>query len=179
MFSLYKPEREIRDYDFIQERFLKHVWKKLKDYDYQTISGRTHRNLEYCTAEILNNLLIQYYMYIYNHNDYMKIKTKVKFDKIISLYSECFSYTETENYLFLLGQRMLRNLFSCECDLFNLYGLVDNITSGCNLKHLYLRDGFHNILKNNNIRINCKSDIKIFKTEIYNLYKVGYKNIED
>lgn len=176
LFLNYRPERYIRDQEFINSRFLLYVYPRTKSTDF---SKRGLKNLEYCFAEVLINILDKYNNFHNNKNVYMCLKLKVKFHKYLKLYSNCF-YKDNEIYLTLLGQRVIRNMCSCDLDLYNFYHFIYSILSKNNSIHYYFLQGIENYLHTDTELLTINHcDIKIDKNEIFNLYKYCFKNISD
>jgi hypothetical protein len=63
LFLNYKPERNIRDQEFINKRFLLYVYPRLKPFNNDYFSKRGFKNLEFCFAETLINILDEYNNY--------------------------------------------------------------------------------------------------------------------
>jgi hypothetical protein len=179
LFLNFKPEREIRDQDFINERFLLHVYPRINSFEDSNMSKRGFKNLEFCFAEILLNILNDYNTFQNAKNDFMCLKLRVKFNNFIRYYSKCFYKVDTEIYVMSLGQRLIRNMCCCNVDMFNLYHLIYKILSKNNLENIYFIQGLENYLHKNEIIFIDHSDIKIDKNEIFNLYKHCFKNISD
>jgi hypothetical protein len=178
LFLNYKPERDIRDQEFINSRFLIYVYPRLKPFDSDYFSKRGFKNLEFCFAEILLNILNEYNNYYKEKNDYMMVKLRVKFNNFIKKYNNCFYY-DKNIFSKSLGQRLIKNMCSCEVDMFNFYYFIDKILIRSSLENIYFFDGIEGYLhKNESLSINHE-DIKIDKNEIFNLYKHCFKNISD
>lgn len=177
LFLNYKPERMIRNQEFIDERFLSYVYPRIKNAKNDSISKRGLKNLEYCFAEILTNILSEYDIFQQNKNDFMCLKLQVKFNDFVKRYGKCFYENDKDIYLKLLGQRLIRNLCSCDIDLFNYYHNIYKITKKFNTDTSYLIEGLESYLHSNDLLSVNHNDIKIDKNEIFNLYKYCFKNI--
>jgi hypothetical protein len=177
LFLNYRPEREIRDQEFINERFLTHVYPRINYFEDADISKRCLKNLEFCFAEILLNILNDYNKYQKDKNDFMILKLRVKFNNFIDYYSKCFYLSDREIYLNSLGQRLIRNMCACDIDMFNLYHIIYKINNKLNLNNSYFIQGLEKYLHKNQLIFIEHSDIKIDKNEIFNLYKHCFKNI--
>jgi hypothetical protein len=179
LFLNYKPERNIRDQEFINKRFLLYVYPRLKPFNNDYFSKRGFKNLEFCFAETLVNILNEYNNYSLEKNEYMMLKLKTKFNKFIDKYGSCFYILDKEIFLKSLGQRLIRNMCSCEIDLFNFYHIIYKIINRNSLNNMYFMDGLESYLHNNEIYFVKHHDVKIDKNEIFNLYKHCFKNISD
>lgn len=177
LFLNYKPERMIRNQEFIDERFLCYVYPRIKNIENDSISKRGLKNLEYCFAEILINILNEYEIFHQNKNDFMCLKLQIKFNDFIKSYAKCFYENDRDIYLKLLGQRLIRNLCSCDIDLFKYYHNIYKITKRFNTDVSYLIEGLETYLHSNEMLTINHNDIKIDKNEIFNLYKYCFKNI--
>ena len=177
LFLNYRPERDIRDQEFINERFLMYVYPRIKFFENTDISKRGFKNLEFCFAEILLNILNDYNKYQNEKNEFMTVKLKIKFNILVEYYSRCFYSNDREVFLMSLGQRLIRNICVCNVDMFNLYHIVYKIVNSVNLNNSYLLQGLENYLHKNELIFIEPTDIKIDKNEIFNLYKHCFKNI--
>jgi hypothetical protein len=174
LFLNYRPEREIRDQEFINERFLMYVYPRIKFFESTDFSKRGFKNLEFCFTEILLNILNDYNKYQNEKNEFMTVKLKTKFNILVEYYSKCFYSNDKEVFLMSLGQRLIRNMCVCNVDMFNLYHVVYKIV---NVNNSYLLQGLENYLHKNELMFIEPTDIKIDKNEIFNLYKYCFKNI--
>jgi hypothetical protein len=177
LFLNYRPEREIKDQEFINERFLMYVYPRIKFFEETDFSKRGFKNLEFCFAEILLNILNDYNKYQIEKNHFMIVRLKIKFNTLIEYYSRCFYSSDKEVFLMSLGQRLIRNMCSCNVDMFNLYHIFYKIVNNINLNNSYLLQGLENYLHKNELIFIEPTDIKIDKNEIFNLYKHCFKNI--
>lgn len=178
LFLNYKPERDIRNKEFIIDRFLTIVYPRLAPFNDDFVSKRCFKNLEFCMAELLVNILNTYDSYHFLKNDYMCLKMKTKFEKYLDCYTKCFDSDE-DIYLRLLGQRMIRNMCHTELDMFNLYNFLRKILNKRNETHIYFLNGVENFVDNNEILDIHHLDIRVNKTQIFNLYKYCFKNISE
>ena len=178
LFLNYKPEREIRNKEFIIDRFLTMVYPRLIPFNDDFVSKRCFKNLEFCVAEILVNILNAYDNYNYLKNDYMCLKMKTKFDKFLDYYAKCFDCDE-DIYFRLLGQRVIRNMCRTELDMFNLYNFLGKILNKKKVSHLYFSIGVENFIDKNELLDIHHLDIRVNKVEIFNLYKYCFKNISE
>jgi hypothetical protein len=179
LFLNYKPERMIKDQDIINERFLLYVYPRIKFLENPDVSKRGFKNLEFCFAEILLNILSDYNQFQNEKNDFMTLRLKIKFNKFIEYYGKCFYEDDKDIYLMSLGQRLIRNMCSCDIDMFNLYHLIYKILNRNSINNSYLLQGLENYLHKNELIFIEHSDIKINKNEIFNLYKYCFKNISN
>jgi hypothetical protein len=179
LFLNYRPEREIRDQEFINERFLLYVYPIIKFFENTDISKRVFKNIEFCYAEILLNILNDYNKYQNEKNHFMTLKLKIRFNNLIEYYSKCFYSSDKEVFLMSLGQRLIRNMCSCDIDMFNFYHIIYKILNMINLNNIYFIQGLENYLHKNELIFIDHNDIKIDKNEIFNLYKHCFKNISE
>lgn len=179
LFLNYRPERDIRNQEFINERFLLYVYPRIKFLENSNVSKRGFKNLEFCFAEILLNILNEYNQFQNEKNDFMTLRLKIKFNNFINYYSKCFYEDDREIYLKSLGQRLVRNMCSCDIDIFNFYHFIYKILNRSSIDSSYFLEGLENYLHKNEIMFIEHNDIKIDKNEIFNLYKRCFKNISE
>lgn len=179
LFLNYRPEREIREQEFINQRFLKHVYPRIHSLEDSDFSKRGFKNIEYCFAEILLSVLNDYNNYQIEKNDFMCLRLKIKFNNFIKFYKKCFYNSDRDIYLTSLGQRLIRNMCSCDIDIFNLYHLIYKLLNRNDIDNSYFIEGLENYLHKNELVFIDHSDIKIIKNEIFNLYKHCFKNISE
>jgi hypothetical protein len=177
LFLNYRPEREIRNQEFINERFLMYVYPRIKFFEETDISKRGFKNLEFCFAEMLLYILNNYNKFQNEKNDFMTVRLKIKFNILLENYTRCFYLTDKEIFIMSLGQRLIRNMCVCNVDMFNLYHIIYKILNNVNLNNSYFIQGLENYLHKNEIVFIDHNDIKIDKNEIFNLYKHCFKNI--
>jgi hypothetical protein len=166
LFLNYRPEREIRDQEFINERFLLYVYPRIKFFENTDISKRGFKNLEFCFAEILLNILNDYNKYQNEKNEFMAVKLKIKFNVLVEYYSRCFYSNDREVFLMSLGQRLIRNMCVCNVDMFNLYHIIYKINNKLNLDNSYFIQGLEKYLHKNQLIFIEHSDIKMNKNVI-------------
>jgi len=176
LFLNYKPQRHIYNEEFITKRFLLYVYPRLKPFNVDYFSKRGFKNLEFCFTETLLNILNEYIYFNNQKNDYMLVKLNSKFNKFIKIYLNCFIENE-EIILTSLGQRIIKNLKSCELDLFNFYHFLYKNLNMNYLENIYIINGIESYLHKNEVVFINDYDIKINKNEIFNLYKYCFKNI--
>jgi hypothetical protein len=79
------------------------------------------------------------------------VKIKVKFNKFVHTYSNCFYNVDKETFLMSLGQRLVRNMCSCEVDMYNFYHHIYKILNRNNLNNMYFIQGIEDYLHKNEL----------------------------
>jgi hypothetical protein len=183
LFLHYKPQRKYFDEIYILNLFYSKVMFKtlcrFGDSDkIVKINRKMYRNLEFCSAEMIINLLIDYMVYESKKNHKYMVITKVKFAKFIESYSKMFDIEEVDDYMFFLGERVIMNLLSIEGDIFNAYQALQKVIDKINLNQLSFSQGVKSLIEKNRLVYNNYSEIKISKNEIYNFYKQELKKVD-
>jgi hypothetical protein len=183
LFLHYKPQRNYFEEEYILNLFYSKVMFKtlsrFGDFDQIVkINRKMYRNLEFCSAEMLINLLITYMYYEKEKNYKYMVITKSKFCNFIESYSKMFDVQEVDDYMFFLGERVIINLLSIEGDIFNAYQTLQKLIDKVNLNQLSFHQGIKSLIEKNKLVYNNYSEIKIDKNEIYNFYKQELKKID-
>lgn len=183
LFLHYKPQRNYFNEEYILNLFYSQVmFKTLSRFGDSDkivkINRKMYRNLEFCSAEMLINLLIDYMFYESEKNHKYMVITKAKFANFIESYAKMFDILEVDDYMFFLGERVIMNLLSIEGDIFNAYQALQKLVDKINLNQLSFSQGVKSLIEKNRLVYNNYSDIKIGKNEIYNFYKQELKKVD-
>lgn len=183
LFLHYKPQRNYFEEEYILNLFYSKVmFKTLSRFgdsdNIVKINRKMYRNLEFCSAEMLINLLITYMYYEKEKNYKYMVITKNKFSNFIESYSKMFDAQEVDDYMFFLGERVIINLLSIEGDIFNSYQTLQKLIDKINLNQLSFYQGIKSLIEKNKLVYNNYSEIKIDKNEIYNFYKQELKKVD-
>ncbi len=183
LFLHYKPQRNFFDEEYILNLFYSKVmFKTLSRFgdsdQIVKINRKMYRNLEFCSAEMLINILITYMYYESKRNHKYMVITNGNFNRFIESYSSLFDNQEVDDYMFFLGERVIMNLLSIEGDIFNAYQTLQKIINKSNLNQLSFYQGVRSLIEKNKLIYNNYSEIKIGKNEIYNFYKQELKKVD-
>ncbi len=183
LFLHYKPKRDYFEEEDILKQFYQKVMfktvKRIEDSDnIVKINRKIYRNLEFCSSEMIINLLINHIYFEKKRNYKHMIITREKISKFIESYSKLFEIEEVDNYMFFLGERIILNLLSIEGDIFNAFETLQKLINKSNLNQMSLYNGVKSLIEKNKLIYNNYPDIKINKNEIYNFYKQEFKKID-